>query len=262
MTLRAHRISFAYRRGAPVLRECSAEFPAGAVTAIIGPNGAGKTTLLRALLGLIEPQQGAADHAGAPVLSLRARERAARLAYAPQRPSIVGAFTTRRVVALGRLALASRPDLIDRALADADLAAQADQPFATLSAGQQQRAALARALAQLDAWSDASRPRALLADEPVASLDPAHALVAMSLLRAAAARNIAVVLATHDLIAARRLADRAVALGARGTVAADGPAGEVISPPTLARLFDVPFDEAATPHGAAPIPFAPTINLP
>lgn len=259
MTLRADRITFAYRRGTTVLRDCSAEFPAGAVTAIIGPNGAGKTTLLRALLGLIEPQQGSADHAGAPVLSLRARVRAARLAYAPQRPSIVGAFTTRRVVALGRLALPSRPDLIDRALADADLSSKAEHPFTTLSAGQQQRAALARALAQLDAWTEAPHPRALLADEPVASLDPAHALAAMGLLRAAAARNIAVILATHDLIAARRFADRAVALNAQGAVAAQGLAADVLSPPTLARLFNVPFDEAATPHGAAPVPFAPTL---
>jgi ABC-type hemin transport system ATPase subunit len=81
----------------------------------------------------------------------------------------------------------------------------------------------------------------------------------MGLLRAAAARNIAVILATHDLIAARRFADRAVALNAQGAVAAQGLAADVLSPPTLARLFNVPFDEAATPHGAAPVPFAPTL---
>lgn len=254
MTLRAEAITFGYRRDTPVLGDLSAVFPAGAVTAIIGPNGAGKTTLLRLLLALIDPWSGRVTLDGDSVTSMTARARAARLAYAPHRPGVLGSFSARAVVTLGRHALEAKPDLIDRALSDADLTDKAEEPFGHLSAGQQQRAGLARAMAQLNVWSPSSHARALLADEPVASLDPAHAVTAARLLRAAAARNIAVVVATHDLAWARRGADRALALSPAGAAAAEGPAAETLDAATLERVFGVGFIHASTPEGPIPLP--------
>ena len=257
MTLRLQSLTTGYRRGASVLQGVSAEFPAGAVTAVIGLNGAGKTTLLRAALGLLDAWSGSATIAGRATAALSPRERAAALAYAPQRPTIVGAFTARRVVALGRIALRARPDLIDRALDAVGLADKADEPFASLSAGQQQRAALARSLAQLDIWSPAPGPRALCTDEPFASLDPAHALRVIDLLRTAAGSGVAVVLATHDLTAARRCADRALALAADGRALAAGEAHHVLDPAVLAGVLGVEFHAAGTPGGVALTPVRP-----
>lgn len=243
-SLRAHDLHFGYAPSRPVLRGVSAEFPAGSITVVIGPNGAGKSTLVRALLGFIRPNRGHVSIGEVNVLKMRAAERASRMAYVPQKGEVAFAFTVRAVVALGRFGSVGTRNAdstcmaVDSALESMKLLDRAGEPFGVLSAGQQQRATLARALAQLG--TDPSG-KFLLADEPVAAMDPNHAAEAMSVLRDTAYRGASVVTVLHDLTLAAAWADRVVALNAEGAVAASGDCRQVLNEDTLRSIYGVGF---------------------
>jgi iron complex transport system ATP-binding protein len=175
------------------------------------------------------------------------RERARRLAYIPQRTSLAFSFTVRQYVALGVYALGSqaREEDVQRAMERADIADRAEEPLPVLSAGQQQRATLARALVQLErrtAEGDLPPPLGLLADEPVSAMDPRHALHTMGLLRDLAAAGLTVAVVLHDLTLAARFCDRALLIDAGGHIAADGPTAEALDPGILAEVFEVDFE--------------------
>lgn len=193
----------------------------GRTTVVMGANGAGKSLLLRLLHGLIAPTSGAVLWQGGPL------DRAARLRQAMvfQRPVLL----RRSVLANLRFALrvrgvrgAARALREDEALARANLADLAHRPARVLSGGEQQRLALARALA--------CAPEVLFLDEPTASLDPASTQAIETLLRAARASGVTVVLVTHDLGQARRLGDDLVFLHA-GRVAETGAMADVLAAP-------------------------------
>ncbi len=252
------RFAFPGSARGPVLRGVSAEFAAGALTAVVGPNGAGKSTLLRLLLGVLEPTGGACTLDGAPTGGLGAGARARRVAYIAQRPAATG-YTVRETVAMGRHALGTDDGAVARALTDAGVADLAGHATEALSAGQLQRVSLARALAQLagpEGEAGGAAGKVLLADEPAAALDPRHAIAALSLLRAEARRGVAVVVVLHDLTLAARFADRALVLGGDGTLAACGPAAEALAPARLEAVFGVAFARVAGPGGAVLVPGA------
>lgn len=253
MTLAAVNLSFAYHPERPILRDLSAAFAPEAVTAVIGPNGAGKSTLLRCLLGTLRPQAGRVDLAGRDLAALTARERAARLAYIPQSPSLSEDFTARRVVALGRFARPSADDHghIAAALQSANAEALADQPFNTLSAGQQQRVTLARAIAQLAGSNPGPAGQVVLADEPCSAMDPRHALHALATLQSLARRGSTVIIVLHDFAAALRYADHALLLDDAGRVRAHGPIADSLTPAALEAIFGVPFDPLPDPADPA-----------
>lgn len=255
MTLRAQSLSFAYDRRA-VLDTVEAEFPPGTLTAVIGPNGAGKSTLLRLLAGLIRTPTGSATLAGVPVSSIPAFQRARRLAYIPQRGDVAFPFSVREVVALGRFASEhAAPHAVDSALALADVTDRADDCFGVLSAGQQQRVTLARALAQLgtqeSAGTLATHPgaQALLADEPVSALDPIHVARTLRLLQRLAHTGLAVVVVVHDLSLVLEYCDRVVALDSRGRVAGQGEPRPTLTPGLLRTVFGTTFREARDASG-------------
>lgn len=257
MTLACASVVFGYRRGAPILRDVSCSLTPGEVTAIVGPNGAGKSTLLRVLLGLRAPWSGRATLDGRDVGRMPGRERAARIAYVPQQASVAGAFTARQVAAIGRFALARDDGAVERALRVMESLDRADEPYGTLSVGQQQRVAVARALAQLDhdARPGAGPPaRYLLADEPIAAMDPRHAGATLAALRALAKDGVGVGVVLHDLTAARRCADRAVVLGESGALAADGPVDRALAPDILEGVFRTRIELVETASGAALLP--------
>jgi iron complex transport system ATP-binding protein len=251
MPLVAENLTFAYRHRPPVLDSVSLALPEGSITAIAGPNGAGKSTLLKVLLGLLTPSAGEVRLGSTPVDSLPYRTRAVRLVYVPQRTSLAFGFTVREYVALGRYAAGDRAGAgrtaIDRAMERADIADRAEDPFPVLSAGQQQRATLARALAQLD--TPGEHPRAVLADEPVSAMDPRHALLTMGILREIAAGGNIVAVVLHDLTLAARFCDRAVLLSEKGRIAAAGPAAEAMSNAALGEVFGVSFERLMIPGG-------------
>jgi iron complex transport system ATP-binding protein len=230
------------RRGArTVLDAVTIAFASGELTAIVGPNGSGKTTLLRHLAGLDRATAGTVELEGSPLAELSAARRARRIAYLPQGASVYWPLLGRDLVVLGRLphgADLSRPlaagdaDAVRRALARVDGTALADRNVDALSQGERARLMLARTLA--------TEADVVLADEPVASLDPAYALAAMAILRAEAARGACVVVSLHDLGLAARFADRVVVLAA-GKVMADGPAAQALRPAVIDAAYGVGF---------------------
>lgn len=155
------------------------------------------------------------------------------MAYVPQRGEVAFAFTAREVVRLGRYAAGGGPGA-DEALAAVGLAERADEQYGELSAGQQQRVTVARALAQV--WG--RRESVILADEPVSAMDPAHALRTMDLLAAHARAGGTVVAVLHDLSLVLRYATGVVVLEEEGRVIA-----RELTPAVLERAFGVGFRE-------------------
>jgi len=198
------------------------------------------------------------------VSRLSVRERAARIALVPQSTTPGTSYSVAQTVRLGRLAFhepaAKLREITRAALARVELLDRADQPLGSLSAGQQQRALLARALAQLSlvgeppGAADARKGRYLLADEPVASMDPRHALLAVDVLREAAAAGAGVLIVVHDFALAFRVADDAVVLDAGGKVAASGPSSEVLRPAVLDGVFGSRFAMVGPTDGPGSFP--------
>jgi len=255
MALAVQQVQFGFGARS-VLRGVTCAFPAGTVTGIIGPNGAGKTTLLRLMLGVLEPAAGRVEWDGRDVTSVPRQERAAGLAYIPQRSSVAFPFSVREVVRLGRY-MARRGEnvaAVGAALERVDIADRADEPFGVLSAGQQQRVTVARALAQLgvgikgESRGGNPRPRVLLADEPVSAMDPSHSLATLDLFATLAAEGLCVVVVLHDLNMLLRYVQRVVVLTADGVVAAEGSTAEVVTPARLSQVFGVGFRSLVDPH--------------
>ena len=173
------------------------------VTVIMGPNGAGKSVLLRLLHGLIAPSAGKILWAGRPLDRLLAR----RQAMVFQRPVLLrrsAAANVSHALSLRGIKRRERTMRVAEALRLAGLKEHAATPARVLSGGEQQRLCLARALSL--------EPDVLLLDEPTSSLDPASALVIERLLLDAQRRGIKVLLVTHDVGQARRLAEDVVFL--------------------------------------------------
>ncbi len=236
MTLRAHQLSVTIG-GRMVLRDITLEARRGELLAIVGPNGAGKTTFLKAVACLF-PFTGRVEWDGKDVAAMRAAARAKQMAYLPQGHVAYWPITARDVVTIGRAPFASSltrlspadQAAIDEALHSVDAMAFAHRPITALSGGERARVMLARALA-------VGAPM-LLADEPVASLDPAHQLGVMDILSAQAKAGRLVIAISHDLILAARYADRVLVLN-DGALAAIGAPGEVLTPALLRDVFGV-----------------------
>jgi iron complex transport system ATP-binding protein len=210
----------------------------GALTIVVGPNGAGKTTLLRAFAGLLAPHRGIITIDARPLHALRPSERARTIAYLPQGGSIAWPIPVASVVALGRMPYGERGEALPEAGRRAVAAAIAalglqgfeERPATELSGGERARVLLARALA--------TEAPILLADEPVAALDPRHQLLVLDLLRDRARAGAAVVAVTHDLPLAARFAERII-LMREGRLLADGTPREVLTARHLAASFGI-----------------------
>jgi iron complex transport system ATP-binding protein len=216
----------------------------GEVTAILGPNGAGKSSLVACLAGLLQPASGAVLLDDEPLAMLPPRHRARQIGYLPQGPEIAWDVTVETLVALGRLpwqgaalhrahaAPADDARAVAAALAAMDLDALRHRPVSRLSGGERARALAARVLA--------GEPRWLIADEPLANLDLAHAAALIALLkRQAHAEGRGVVVVLHDLATAMNHADRAVVVQ-QGRVAADGPPETALTDDLITRVWRLP----------------------
>jgi iron complex transport system ATP-binding protein len=221
-----------------VLGGVSCAFEPGKVTCVVGPNGAGKSTLLSCLAGLRTPDSGQALLDGRPLASLSPRERARRIGFLPQVPEIAWAVDSATLVGLGRIPHVGARGLgeedqaaVTQAMGATDTTDLAGRIVETLSGGERARVLIARVLA--------GKPRWILADEPMAGLDPGHVLDAAELLKARAHQDgCGVILTLHDLSVALRLADRVIVL-ARGAIVAEGPPVDALGPEAIAKAYGV-----------------------
>jgi phosphonate transport system ATP-binding protein len=246
-----------YPSGHTALEGVNLTFGRGQFTVLIGPSGAGKSTLLRCLNLLTRPTRGVVRVDGPGELTRRrhVREHRRRAGMIFQQHHLIGRHTALHNVLTGRLGYhpwwrtlwplpraeqrlalecLERVGLLSRALDRAD----------NLSGGEQQRVGIARALAQ--------RPRLLLADEPVASLDPATAGRVLGLVHAVCKEDdLTCVVSLHQLDHTRTYADRVVALN-RGCVVFDGPPAR-LTDEILAGVFHPTAAAAATNGTADPL---------
>jgi len=231
-----------------VVRGLSARFNGGGMVGVLGPNGAGKSTFVRALLGLV-PSGGRVLLDGEPVSGLSRPALARRIAYLPQGQSLHWPLSVERLVALGRLphlAPLSRPGEADRAavgraMALAEVAHLAGRTATELSGGERARVLLARALAV--------EAPVLIADEPLASLDPEHQLLVLELLRDRARAGGLVLVVLHDLALAARFCDRVLVMEA-GRLVADGAPADVLTPALLGQVYGI---RVADPASMVPV---------
>jgi tungstate transport system ATP-binding protein len=199
----------------------------GAPTVLIGPNGSGKTTLLRTAMGLVAPTRGRITWGG------RENVPPLKRAIVFQRPAMLrrtAGANIRFALSAAGIPRAEHTRRTGELLELVGLGSLADRAARRLSGGEQQRLALARALAR--------DPAVLFLDEPTASLDPVATKAVEDIIRAVSQRNIKVVMATHDLGEARRLAGDIVMLH-RGRVVETGAAASFLDAPQTAeaRVF-------------------------
>lgn len=241
MELIAKNITF-QTKGTALLNNVDLELRSGELVALLGPNGAGKTTLLRAALGLIKPQSGNITLGGDDISSMSSMTRSQRIAYLPQMRPLAWPNIVHDVVALGRYSHGARlgrlgakdAKAVNDAIAACDISHLAQRRMDTLSGGELARVHCARAFA-------ANAPL-LIADEPVAALDPRHKYRVMKLIKnyvqqsREAPRGALVVL--HDIGLAARNADRLVWMKS-GKIVANGTAKETLTADRLAQVYGV-----------------------
>ncbi|WP_343314664.1 ABC transporter ATP-binding protein [Brucella sp. BE17] len=221
----------------PVLHDVHFEAKPGELIGLIGPNGAGKTTLLRALLGLL-PAKGDMTLDGSDLRRMKASERARALAYLPQERDVAWPVSVQMLVSLGRSALKpvftglDKEDetLIEAAMQRTDISHFRDRPVSELSGGERARVLIARVLAQDTAF--------VLADEPVAGLDPAHQLGLMKSFTCLATEGKTVIASLHDLGLAAQYCTRLIVLD-KGHVVADGEPEAVLTPALLELVYGI-----------------------
>ena len=242
--IQTESLSVTYSNGAVALAPVDLTIKPGSFTVLLGASGAGKSTLLRSLNGLVRPNEGRVlDSRGEDIAerrTLRHHRRETGMIF--QQHQLIGRVSVLGNVLMGRLAYHTamrtllplnaqekrlalealeRVGLLDKALARAD----------QLSGGQQQRVGIARALVQ--------QPKLILADEPVASLDPATAERVLTLLHGICrADGLTAVVSLHQLDFARRFGERIIGLAA-GRVVFDGPPDR-LDDATAARLYGAP----------------------
>lgn len=241
--IHVEHIEVAYGRNRPVLAIESLRITSGERVAIVGPSGAGKSTLLRCLKGFVQPRRGKVEVLGVNLACACQRSRQTanqRVAFIYQQFRLVQRLSVLQNTLCGRLGHTSRwRSLFGRfsaddlriawaAIVEVGLADKVHQRADTLSGGEQQRVAVARALAQ--------EPELILADEPVSSLDPAWAVDVLELLTTVQSHHHATLVMTlHQPELARRFAGRVIGLRA-GRVYWDGPARD-LSDDVLQSLY-------------------------
>jgi iron complex transport system ATP-binding protein len=226
------------RGGRTILAEVSLALEGGCFVALLGANGAGKSTLLSVLAGLLTPAGGNVTLDDQPLAAIPRQNLARRRAFLPQNARAEWPVSVERLVALGltpqlpafgRLPKAFEAQ-ITAALEACDLLGRRGQAVTTLSGGELRRAMLARALV--------GDPDILIADEPLAGLDPRHALEGVARLRALADGGKLVIASIHDLTLAARYATHIVVL-LDGELIAFGPTATTLTSTLVRDAFDV-----------------------
>ena len=224
--------------GRAIVDDADLSVEPGELVGLIGPNGAGKSTLLRALLGISPRDAGSVTLDGQDFGAMPAPARARAIAFLPQDRRVEWRLTAHDVVMLGRYPhqagfggpTPADREAVARAISAVEGEALLDRPISVLSGGERTRILLARALAV--------EAPLLLADEPIAALDPYHQLHVMEILQARARSGAGVLAVIHDLTLASRFMDRLILMNA-GRIIANGPPTAVLSPQNLAQTYRI-----------------------
>ena len=223
---------------ATLVEHASFRLAAGEFVALLGPNGAGKTSLIRASLGLEKPSHGKATVNDEDTTHLTPVARARHVAYLPQIRPLAWPNTVRDVVALGRFSHGAAlgrlsgadADAVERAINACDLTRLADRAADTLSGGELARMHCARAFA-------AEAPL-LIADEPIAALDPRHQFRILDLIAEFVRQGGGALVVLHDVQLAARYASRLIWMK-EGRILADGPPAETLTVERLETIYGI-----------------------
>ena len=221
-----------------VLSRASIDLRPGEMVGLIGPNGAGKTTLLKLMAGLTKADSGEVVFDEKPISKLPPKQRAKLVSYLEQSATVHWPMPVRKLVELGRIPhmsggqKLSKADhaAVDKALLMTEMDGFVDQPFNSLSGGEKLRGLLARVLA--------TEAQFILADEPVASLDPYHQLHVMEIMRQHADNGGAVLVVMHDLNLAGRFCDRLVLMKKGNIIARNNPR-KILESTKLGDAFEI-----------------------
>jgi ABC-type cobalamin/Fe3+-siderophores transport system ATPase subunit len=223
---------------ATILQNVDVQLATGELLGLIGPNGAGKSSLLRILAGLQKPSSGKILLNNQDLLALDNRQRAQAIGYLPQQATAHWPLQVERLVTLGRLPhhqnwqglQATDQQAIRNAMEQAEVTHLAKRTVTSLSGGERLRVMLARVFA--------GEPNIILADEPIASLDPYHQLHTMELLREHCQRGGSAVIVLHDLSLAARFCDSLYLLH-QGKMINQGNAEQVLTEANLTNAYGI-----------------------
>ena len=257
--LEAKNLTLAYAKK-PVIHDANISIRSGEIISIIGPNGSGKSTLLKALCRLMRPVQGQTLLFGEDIWKLPTKKVAQVLAILPQVKHIHSDVTVRQLVGFGRFPHSrfARPldkkdeEIIEEAIYSVRLQDHIDRFIGHLSGGEQQRAWIAMALAQL--------PKIMILDEPTTFLDISHQLEIMEMLcRLNRDKDMTIIMVLHDVNQAVRFSDKICALK-EGQIVAFEKADEIITEERIRELFGIEVNIYQDIHNARPF-FIPHRSL-
>ena len=224
--------------GVTMLQQASFALHPGELVAVLGPNGAGKTTLLRAALGLVKVASGSVTLDASDIGKLLPGNRAQKMSYLPQRRPLAWPNTVRDVVALGRFAHGATlgrlgsvdSQAVDDAIVACNLTTLANRRTDTLSGGELARTHFARAIA--------TRAPLLVADEPVAELDPRHQFKIAELIRQFVNDGGGALVVLHEVALAACFADRLIWMS-NGRIVANGTPDATLTEQRMRDVYGV-----------------------
>jgi len=236
LKLRINKLSFNY--GAyPVLKDVELNMELGQFLSIVGPNGSGKSTLLKCINRILKPKQNTVLIDGKDVSKINIKDLSKIIGYVPQSSTSTFPFTVFDVVLMGRApyiqwSLSDHDnEIVAEVLDFLGISELAMRHFNELSGGEQQKAIVARALAQ--------QPQILLLDEPTSSLDIKHQLEILCILKGLTLnKERAVIVSMHDLNLASRFSDSMVMLK-QGRIYAVGPPEDVLTEDNIEAVYGI-----------------------
>jgi iron complex transport system ATP-binding protein len=225
---------------AAILNDISLELKSGEVLGIIGPNGAGKSSLLKILARITEPFTGSLNLFNTPYKEIELRNFAKQITYLEQNAPVNWPLLVEKIIELGRSPyqnsfsnLSKEDDVaIKKAIEATGIERLLGRPISTLSQGEKMLVALCRVFS--------SEPKVILADEPIAALDPYHQLLILELLQQQTRtnKNHAVMIVLHDLSHAARFCDRLLLMH-EGKIVSSGLTESVLSDDNLREFYKI-----------------------
>lgn len=259
MKITCEKISFNYNNQQSIFEDLSLQIELGQLTSIIGPNGIGKSTLIKCLSNIYSVSSGVVYLDGKVITTICRSELARSLGYVPQKDQAGFSVSVFESVLIGRRPYikwkVSEEDLkiVQSIIERLQLTDLANRQVNTLSGGERQKVAIARALAQ--------EPDILFLDEPTSNLDLNHQIEVMTLLRELAHDdNTAVVIVIHDLNLASRFSDQVFLLGNKGLFASGKPTA-VFTHENIKEIYGIEVEIINTASGRYLIPLAKADQL-